>query len=154
MFGLLEILGQKKQWQCCRSIFISRTFNTMLGSTSNPTLPAPLPNLLSRSKPCILLCLLLVGPGNPSPWITCQAFLLLGMETTTFLWSLTDSLRFRFWRFARRVSQLKTLLSSSLNECGYILGSHSSLSQIGIADSLINIGQAYGRCWIPSSLSP
>jgi hypothetical protein len=65
----------------------------MLGSTSNPALPAPLPNRPSRSKAYILLCLLLFGLGNPSPWITCRAFLLLSMAMTVFLWSSTDSLR-------------------------------------------------------------
>jgi hypothetical protein len=35
----------------------------------------------------------LVDLGNPSPWITCRAFLLLSMAMTVFLWSSTDSRR-------------------------------------------------------------
>jgi hypothetical protein len=52
----------------------------MSGSTSSPALLAPLPNRPSRSKASILRCPPLVNLGNPSPWITCRAFLLLSMD--------------------------------------------------------------------------
>lgn len=92
--------------------------------------------------------------GNPSPWITFQAFLLLRMATTLFLWSLTDSQRWPLWRPARRVSQQNPLLNSSLNEFGYTLGSHSLSSQIRTRSSLVHFDLVFGWCWTPSSLSP
>jgi len=110
--------------------FYYQTFDRMLGSTSKTTLLASFPNQQSRSKAYILLFQLLVNLGNPSRWITCQAFLLLSMEMTSFSWSSTDFLRWPLWRLARIVSQQKPLLISYLNECGYTLGSHSPLSQI------------------------
>jgi len=118
-----------KKWQCCKSIFIGQTFNTMLGSTSYPALPMPVSNQPSKSNAYILLRLLLNTLGNPSPWITCQTFLLLSMEMTAFSWSSTNSLICPFWQLARRASQWKPLLSSSLNRCGYTFGSHSPLSR-------------------------
>jgi hypothetical protein len=48
----------------------------------------------------------------------------------------------------------KPLLNSSLNECGYTLGSHSLSSQIGMTGSSVHFGPASGRCWTPSSPSP
>ena len=69
--GSLDISGSRKQWQYCRSISIGQTFDRTLGRTSNPALPASLPNHPSRSKASILRFLPLVDLGNPSPWITC-----------------------------------------------------------------------------------
>ena len=89
----LSISGSRKQWQYCRSISIGRTFDKTSGSTFNPAFPVPLPNHPSRSKASILRCLPLVDLGNPYPWITCRAFLLLSTTTTVCLWSLTDSQR-------------------------------------------------------------
>jgi len=121
----------------------------MSGSTSDPTLPAPLPN-----RPSLLRCLPLVDLGNPSPWITCQDFLLLSMAMTMFLWSSIDSRRWPLWQPARRISQQKPLLNSSLNECGYTLGSNSISSQIRIVGSSVHFCPISSRCWTPSSLSP
>lgn len=126
----------------------------MLGSTSNHALLTPLPNQPSRSKASIPRCLPLVDLGNPYPWITCRAFLLLSMEMTVFLWSSTGSWRWPLWRPARRISQQKPLLNSSLNVCGYTLGSHSLSSQIRTESSSIHFGPVSGRCWTPNSLSP
>ena len=42
---LLSILESRKQWQYCRSISIGQTFDRMSGSTSDPALLVPLPNL-------------------------------------------------------------------------------------------------------------
>jgi len=126
----------------------------MLGNTLDPAPPVPFPNQPSRSKAYILLYLLLVGLRNLSPWITCPTFLLLSMTTIAFLWSSTDSLRWPSWRPARRVSQQKPLVSSSLSKCGYTLGSHSPLSQIGTTNSLVHFGQVSVRCWIQNLLSP
>jgi hypothetical protein len=55
------------------------------------TLLVPLPNRPSRIKASILHFLPPVDLGNPSLWITCQAFLLLSMAMTVFLWSSTNS---------------------------------------------------------------
>ena len=151
---MLGILGSKKRWQYCRSISIGRIFNKMLGSTSDHALPAPLPNPPSRSKASIPCFLPLFDLGNPSPWITCKAFLPLSMEMTVFLWSSTGSQRWPLWRLARRISQKKPLLNSSLNESGYTLGSHSLSSQIGTAGSSVHVGPVSGQCWTPNSLSP
>ena len=126
----------------------------MSGSTSNPALLVPFPNRPSRSKAYILCSLPLVDLGNPSPWITCRACLLLSSEMTVFLWTSTDSWRWPLWRRARRISHQKPLLNSSLNECGCTLGSHSLSYQIRIADSSAYFGPASGQCWIPSSPSP
>ena len=126
----------------------------MSGSTSNPALLAPLPNRPSRSKASILRYLPLVDLGNPYPWITCQAFLLLRMETTVFSWSSIDSQRWPLWWPARRITQQKPLLNSSLKECGYTLGSHSLSSHIGTTGSSIHFGRAFGQCWTPSTPSP
>ena len=125
----LGILGSRKLWQYYKSIFISQIFNKMWGSTLDPAFPTPLPNQPSRSKASILRYLPLVDLGNPSPWITCRAFLLLSMKTTVFLWSSTDSRRWPLWSPTRRISQHKPLLNSSLNECGYTLGSPNLSSQ-------------------------
>jgi hypothetical protein len=38
-----------------------------------------------------------INLGNPSPWITCQAFLLLSMAMTMFSWSSIDSRRWPLW---------------------------------------------------------
>ena len=114
----------------------------------------PLPNRPSRSKAYILLYLPLVDLGNPYPRITCRACLLLSREMTVFLWSSTDSQRWPLWQLARRISQQKPLLNSSLNECGCILGSHSLSYQIKIAGSSAHFGPAPGQCWTPSSPSP
>ena len=92
--------------------------------------------------------------GNPSPWITCQAFLLLSMEMTMFSWSSTDSQRWPLWRPTRRISQQKPLLNSSLNECGCTLGSHILSYQIATVGSSAHFGPASGQCWTPSSPSP
>ena len=89
----LGISGLRKQWQYCRSISIGWTFDRTSGSTSDPALPAPLPNRPLRSKASILRCLSLVDLGNTIPWITCQAFLLLSMAMTICSWSSTDSQR-------------------------------------------------------------
>ena len=70
-----------------------RTCDRMLGSTSDPALPTPLPNHPLRTKASILCCLPLVDMVIPSPWITCRAFLLLSTTMTMCLWSLTDSQR-------------------------------------------------------------
>jgi hypothetical protein len=43
---------------------------------------------------------------------------------------------------------------SSLNECGYTLGSHSLSYQIGTVGSSVHFGPASGQCWTPSSPSP
>ena len=126
----------------------------MSRSTSDPALLVPLPNRPSRSKAYILHYLPLVDRGNPSPWITCRACLLLRMEMTVFSWSLTDSRRWQSWRPVRRISQQKPLLNSSLNECGCTLGSHSLSYQIEIAGSSAHFGPASGQCWTPSSPSP
>ena len=115
----LGISRLRKWWQYCKSISIGRIFDRMSGSTSHPPLPAPLPNRPSRIKASILCYLPLVDLGNPSPWITRQAFLLLSMETTLFLWSSTDSQRWPLWLPVRRISQQKPLLNSSFNKCGY-----------------------------------
>ena len=111
IFESLRILGSRKQWQYYRSISVGQTFNRMSGSTSDPALLAPLPNRPSRSKGSILCYLPLVNVGNPSPWITCQAFLLLSMETIVFSWSSKYSRRWPLWRPARRISQQKPLLT-------------------------------------------
>ena len=126
----------------------------MSGSTSDPALLVLFPNRPSRSKAYILHYLPLVDLGNPSPWITCRACLLLSREMIVFSWSLTDSRRWPLWRPVRRISQQKPLLNSSLIECGCTLGSHSLSYQIGIAGSLAHFGPASSRCWIPSSPSP
>jgi len=126
----------------------------MSGSTSDHVLPAPLPNRPSRSKASIPRCLPLVNLGNPSPWITCQAFLPLSMEMTVFLWSSTRSWRWTLWQLARRISQPKPLLNSSLNEYRYTLGSHGLSSQIGTIGSSVHFGPVSSRCWTPNSLSP
>ena len=126
----------------------------MSGSTSDPTLLASLPNRPSRSKGSILCYQPLVDLGNPSPWITCQALLLLSMETIVFSWSLTDSQRWPLWWPARRISQHKPLLNSSSNECGCTLGSHSLSYQIRIVGSSAHFGPASGQCWTQSSPSP
>ena len=149
-----SISGSRKQWQYCRSISIGPTFDKILGSTSYPALCVQFTNRPSRIKAYILLYLLLVNLGNPSPWITCQACLLLRMEMTFFLWSPIDSRRWPLWRLARRISQKKPLLNSSLNECGCTLGSHSLSYQIWIAGSSAHFGPASGQCWTPSSPSP
>ena len=135
-------------------IYIGQTFDRMSGSTSDPALLAPFPNRPSRSKGSILRYLPLVELGNPSLWITCQAFLLLSMETTVFSWLSTDSQRWPLWRPARRISQQKPLFNSFLNECGFNLGSHSLSYQITIAGSSTHFGPASGQCWTPSSPSP
>ena len=126
----------------------------MLGSTSDPALLAPFLNRPSRSKGYILRYLPLVDLGNPYPWITCQAFLLLSMEMTVFSWSSTDSQRWPLWRPTRRISQQKPLLNSFLNECGCTLGSQNLSYQIGIVGSSAHFGPASGQCWTPSSPSP
>ena len=126
----------------------------MSRSTSDPALLVPLPNRPSRSKAYILHYLPLVDLGNPSPWITCRACLLLRMEMTVFSWLLTDSRRWPSWRPVRRISQQKPLLNSSLNECGCTLGSHSLSYQIRIAGSSTHFGPTSGQCWTPSSPSP
>jgi len=151
---LLGILGSKKWWKYCRNISIGRIFDRMSISTSDHALLAPLPNWPSRSKASTPHCLPLVDLGNPSPWITCQAFLPLSMETTVFLWSLTGSRRWPLWRPVRRISQHKPLLNSSLNECGYTLGSHSLSFQNETTGSSVHFGLTSGRCWTPNSLSP
>ena len=46
----------------------------------------------------------------------------------------------------KKISYQNPLLNSSLNECGYTLGSHSLSSLIGIAGSLVHFGLAYGQC--------
>ena len=96
----------------------------------------------------------LIDLGNPSPWITCQVFLPLSMETTVFLWSSTGSWRWPLWQPARRISQQEPLLNSSLHECGWTLRSHNLSSQIGIVGSSVHFGLVSGRCWTPNSLSP
>ena len=126
----------------------------MSGSTSDLALLAPLPNQPSRSKASILCYLPLVDLGNPSPWITCRAFLLLSMETTVFSLSSTDSRRWPLWQPTRRIPQHKPLLNSSLNECGFTLGSHSLSSQIRTTGSSTHFCPASGQCWTPSSPSP
>ena len=138
--------GLRKQWQYCKSISIGWTFDKMLGSTSDPALLAPLPNQPSRSKVFIPCYLPLVDLGNPSPWITCRAFLLLSMEMTVFSWSSTDSRRWQLWQLARRISQQKPLLNSSLNECGCTLGSHSLSYQIRTVGSWAHFGLASIQC--------
>ena len=126
----------------------------MSRSTLDHALPAPLPNRPSRSKASIPCCLPRVDLGNPSPWITCQAFLPLRMEMTMFSWSLTGSRRWPLWWPTRRISQQKPLLNSSLNKCGCTLGSQSLSSQIGTVGSSVHFGPVFGRCWTPNSLSP
>ena len=126
----------------------------MLGSTSDHVLPVPLPNRPLRSTASIPRCLPLFDLGNPSPWITCQAFLPLSMEMTVFLWSSTGSRRWPLWWPARRISQQKPLLNSSLNECGCTLGSHSLSSQIGTVGFSAHFGPVSGQCWTPNSRSP
>ena len=126
----------------------------MLRITLDPALLVPFPNQPSRSKAYILHYLPLVDLGNPSPWITCWACLLLRMEMTVFSWSLTDSRRWPSWRPVRRISQQKPLLNSSLKKCGCTLGSHNLSYQIGIAGSSTHFGPAFGQCWTPSSPSP
>ena len=91
--GLPGISGSRKQWQYCRSISIGQTFDMTSGSTFDLALPVPLPNHPSRSKASILHCLPLVDLGNPSPSITCWAFLLLSTTMTVSLWLLTNSQR-------------------------------------------------------------
>ena len=117
---------------------------------SSPTLTVPLENPPWRNKASILCFLPLAYLGNPSQWITCWAFLQLRMETTLFLWSSIDYRRWPLWQPARRISQQKPLLNSSLNECGYTLGSHSISSQIKTVGSLVHFGPTFGRCWTPS----
>ena len=126
----------------------------MSRSTLDHALPTPLPNRTSRSKASIPHCLPLVDLGNPSPWITCKAFLPLSMAMTVFFWSLTGSQKWPLWWPARTISQQKPLLNSSLNECGYTLGSHSLSSQIGTAGSSVHFGPVSSQCWTPNSLSP
>ena len=123
----------------------------MSGSTSDPALLASFPNRPSRSKAYILCYLPHVNLGNPCPGITCRAFLLLSMETIVFLGSSTDSQRWPLWRPARIISQQKPLLNSSLNECGYSLGSHNLSYQIRTVGSLENFGPTFGQCWTPIS---
>jgi hypothetical protein len=108
----------------------------------------------SRSNASILRCLTLVDLGNPSPWVICRAFLLLSMETIVFFWSSIDSQRWPLWRPTRRISQQKPLLNSSLNKCGYNLGSHSLSSHIRTVGSSVYFGPSSGQCWTPSSPSP
>ena len=100
----LGISGSRKLWQYCKSISIGRTSDKMSGSTSSPALLAPFPNRPSRSKASILCCPPLFDLGNPSPWITCQSFLLLRMATTVFSWSSIDSRRWPLWWPAKRIS--------------------------------------------------
>ena len=92
-------------------------------------------------------------PWESTSWITCRACLLLSMEMTLLSWLSTYSQRWPLWRPARRISQQKPLLKSSLNECGCTLGSHSLSYQIGITGSSTHFGPASGQCWIPSSPS-
>ena len=56
----------------------------MSGSTWDHALLTPLPNRPSIIKSSILRYLPLFDLGNPSPWITCQACLLLSREMTVF----------------------------------------------------------------------
>jgi hypothetical protein len=126
----------------------------MSGSTSDPALACAIAKPTIKKQGLYTRCLPLVDLGNPSPWITCRAFLLLRMEMTVFSWSSTDSRRWPLWRPARRISQQKPLLKSSLNECGYTLGSHSLSSQIETTGSSVHFGLASGQCWTPSSPSP
>ena len=121
----------------------------MFGSTLDPSLPVSFPDLPSRSKAYILCYLPLVDLGNPY-----QAFLIPSMEKIEFLWSSTDSLRWLLWWPARRISQHKSLLKSSLDEYGFTLGSHSLSYHIGIACFSAHFGLASGQLWTPSSPSP
>ena len=73
---------------------------------------------------------------------------------TVFLWSSTGSRRWPLWRPTRRISQQTPLLNSSLNECGYTLGSHSLSSQIGTVGSSVHFGPVSSLCLTPNSLSP
>jgi hypothetical protein len=88
------------------------------------------PNQPLRNKACTLLFLLLIGYGNPSQWTTCRAFHPPSGEMTVFFWLLIAFPRWQLWSPARRASQWRPLPSSSLNKCGYTLGSHKPLSQI------------------------
>jgi hypothetical protein len=126
----------------------------MSTSISGPALPALFPNRPLRNKACTPLFLLLTGPGNPSQWTTCRAFHPPSGEMTVFLWLLIAFPRWRLWPPARRASQWRPLPSSSLNECGYILGYHKPLSQIGTVGSSTHSGRASGHCWTPSSPNP
>lgn len=102
----------------------------------------------------LLWCLPLVDLGNPSLWITCRTLFLLRMTMNVSSWSSTDSRRWPLSWPARRISQQKPLLNSSLNECGYTFGSHSLSSHIETVGSLVHFGPASCQCRTPSSPSP
>jgi hypothetical protein len=126
----------------------------MLTSISVPAPLALFPNRPLRNMECTLLCLLLTCCGNPSQWTTCWVSLPPRGDMIVFLWLL---IAFPIWRFsppARRTSQQKPLPRSYLNEYGYILGSHKSLSHIMIVFSSAHSGQPSSHCWIPSSPNP
>lgn len=86
-------------------------------------------------------------------WTICLASLLPSMVMAVYLWSWTYFLRWLYWQPIRRVSQQRALPNSSLNKCGYILGSHEPLYQIGIASSWAHCGQSPRHYWTPSSPS-
>lgn len=66
-------MAWRKLWSYYKTIFIGQIFNMMLEDTLDPVFPVSLPSQPSRSKDFILLFLLLVGLGNPSPWTICLA---------------------------------------------------------------------------------
>jgi hypothetical protein len=126
----------------------------MSTSIFGPALSDLFPNRPLRNKTCTPLCLLLTGPENLSQWTTCQAFHPPSGEMTVFL---CLSIAFPIWRFClptRRSSQQRPLLSSSLNECGYILVCQKPLSKIRIVDSSRHSSRASVHCWTPSSTNP
>jgi hypothetical protein len=107
-----------------------------------------------RNRAYTPLFLLLTGHGNPSQWTTCRASHPPSGEMTVFLWLLITFIKWQFWLPTRKTSQPRPLLRYSLNESGYILESHKSLSQISIVDFSTHSGRASGHCWTPRSPNP
>jgi hypothetical protein len=71
-----------------------------------------------------------------------------------FLWLLITFPRWQFFPHARRESQQRPQPISSLNECGYSLGSQKPLSHIGIVGSSAHYGRASSHFLTPISPSP
>jgi len=126
----------------------------MSTSISSHALHFLFPNNPIRKKAFTLLFLLLTWPRDLSQWTTCRSFHPWSGEMIVFLWLWITFPRWWLWPPARRTSQQRPVPSSSLNKCGYTLGSHKPLSQIGIVDSSTHFGWASGHYWTPSSPNP
>jgi hypothetical protein len=67
-------LAWRKLWSFFKNIFIGQNFDRTSASILDLALPVPFPSQPSRRKAYTPLFLLLRSLGNPSQWITCQAF--------------------------------------------------------------------------------